>query len=298
MTSQIVNQLQRHKKTKSSRTGPTSLSTVFKLAASSLNATRGIELRCYKFSPHVSLPSNFIRIDLFEFEAERWRETFNTMGRLQELHLKEASPFTTLSKAPYHCPALSSDFKVAYGKMSQVDGASVKGSFKPKKEVKVSYCNCIFSSNLPKIGEPVVLSSLPRRVLKQESRVFTPYLPTSTVMVKYNRNMYDVETICEWLQKFGPFVFSIRKGDHTLIVSFETMQSAYDAVNTPLHSARIVIYWLDPKLNNYGHYCAFKNYTVETDATWQKLLNQIIRKEKGIMKANTPSSGKALRFDT
>ncbi|KAI8773696.1 hypothetical protein BgiBS90_024881 [Biomphalaria glabrata] len=76
------------------------------------------------------------------------------------------------------------------------------------------------------------------------------------------------------------------------------MQSAYDAVNTPLHSARIVIYWLDPKLNNYGHYCAFKNYTVETDATWQKLLNQIIRKEKGIMKANTPSSGKALRFDT
>ncbi|KAH9500288.1 hypothetical protein Btru_073627 [Bulinus truncatus] len=288
----------RQKKSKGSKIAATSFSTVFKLAVSSVNTTRGIELRCYKFSPRVSIFQNQTSIELFDFEARVWRETFETMGRLQKLRLKEATPFTTLNKAPYHCPGLSGDYRVAYGKMSQVEGASVKGSFKPKKEVKMSHCNCIFSSNLPKIGETVAKCSVPRRLLRQERRTFTPYLPKSTVIVKFNRNLYDVEAICEWLQKFGSFVFTIRKGDHTLIVSFDTMKSAYNAVNNPLPFAQVVINWLDPKHYNYGHYCAFKNYSVETDITWQKLLNQIIRKEKGIMKANTPTSGKALKFDT
>ncbi|KAI8773695.1 uncharacterized protein LOC106050213 isoform X1 [Biomphalaria glabrata] len=291
--------LQKPKRYKTSRTNTLSISAIFRIAISSVNAHRGLELRCYKFSPRVhDVNKTKTSVQLYDYEAKVWKETFESMGRLKELHLKEATPFTTLNKAPYHCSALSRDYKVAYGKMSQVEGASVKGTFKPKKEVKVSYCNCIFSSHLPKYNEPTSFTSVPRRLIKQENRVLKPYLPKSSVMVKYNRNMYDTESICEWLQRFGLLVFTIRKGENTLIVTFETMTAAYDAVNKPMPFSRIVITWLEPRMYNYGHYCAFKLYTVTTDNTWNKLINQIVKKEKSILKASHPGSRKTLKFDT
>uniref|UniRef100_A0A2C9KTD2 Uncharacterized protein n=1 Tax=Biomphalaria glabrata TaxID=6526 RepID=A0A2C9KTD2_BIOGL len=134
--------LQKPKRYKTSRTNTLSISAIFRIAISSVNAHRGLELRCYKFSPRVhDVNKTKTSVQLYDYEAKIWKETFESMGRLKELHLKEATPFTTLNKAPYHCSALSRDYKVAYGKMSQVEGASVKGTFKPKKEVKVSYCN-------------------------------------------------------------------------------------------------------------------------------------------------------------
>ncbi|XP_059175640.1 uncharacterized protein LOC131955510 [Physella acuta] len=296
--SAVSNKLRRGKSAKFVQS--TSFTAVFKSTTATSTISRGVELRCYKFSPRVEHPKVQDSIELYEYEANAWREAFNTMGRLQGLNLKEATPFTTLNKAPYHCSSLSREFNVAYGKMSQVEGASVKGSFKPKKEIKVSFCNCILSSNLMRLSERLPPGTISPHILYGCARKSEHYLPLSAVQVKFDNKSYDVETICEWLQRFGPFVFTIRKGDHTLIVVFESMKSAYTAVVTPLPFSRIVITWINPKFFNFGHYIAYKDYTVEGDATWQKLLAQLIIRERGIMKMNKPNSsaGKNLKFET
>ncbi|KAK0069569.1 hypothetical protein Bpfe_000746 [Biomphalaria pfeifferi] len=103
--------LRKQKRYKTSRTNTLSISAIFRIAISSVNAHRGLELRCYKFSPRVhDVNKTKTSVQLYDYEAKVWKETFESMGRLKELHLKE-QPFTTLNKAPYHCSALSRDYK-------------------------------------------------------------------------------------------------------------------------------------------------------------------------------------------
>ncbi|BFZ07490.1 hypothetical protein BsWGS_10529 [Bradybaena similaris] len=251
--------------------------TVFDKSQASLpkisTATIPLEFKCLKHSPRVGRKESLQALERSLFEAATWQNTFDAMGALQKLKLRDFVPFTTLNKSPYHCLSMSRHYEVSYGKMSQVEGASVKG-FGKKKDLKPSVCSCIEYTLLPKVSEPLTLRSIADNAAGNKSRKnYTHYTPKSCVLVWWDARRFNTEKICEWLQSFGPYFFTINKGTSTILVCFESIQSAYRAVNTPTKPG-ISITWNDVRFYNNGYFRQYQGYTLGKDAVWIRHFSQ------------------------
>ncbi|CAG5136901.1 unnamed protein product [Candidula unifasciata] len=238
------------------------------LATVSTMVNLSSELRCFKHSPRVGQKESADALQNWKFEAETWKKTFDAMGALQRMNLTDFVPFTTLNKSPYHCLSASHNYKVSFGKISQVEGGSVKG-FSKTKDVKSSACGCIESAILPYISKPLTLREIVDNVAGNKSRKLSVYLPKPCVLVWWDARRYNADNVCEWLQSFGPFLFTINKGANKLLVCFESMQSAYRAVNAQTN-AGVCITWNDVRLYNNGYFRKYQDYTLLKDQTWIK----------------------------
>ncbi|KAK3767075.1 hypothetical protein RRG08_017950 [Elysia crispata] len=233
--------------------------------------------RCYKHSPRVGQHHTYVGQELADFEAEQWRAAFAAMGGLRERGTKAPKLFTVLNKAPYHCSSLGRQFEVRYGELIKLQRPVFR---KSKKADRPQICNCITKEALPLSQEKKVTGPLQLHSSMSSSYRLprtTYYLPKSCVYVRWDPRVYNsVDKICEWLIScFGPFIFTTRSANNSMLVAFETMEQALRAVKFPLQSSsKISIHWWDPSFYNFSNYKKFANYSILTDPIWKRSIEE------------------------